>query len=96
MLDEAVFDQAIRTFMQKFAYQSQPYPSSDDFIQLLYDYSPQELHYFIADQLEKITVYETDIKHVSFTRDDALSYQVEMELEINKFYADPKVRKLKP
>lgn len=85
-----VFDKTIQEFIQKYAYKSNPYPTSKDFVDLLMQNSPQEMQQFIDDELNKITLYEVKLLEASYQRDENLHYQAKIKLNIHKFYSDTK------
>lgn len=87
-LGSDIFDKAIKALIEKFAFQSNPYPTSKDFIDYLLQFSPENLHYFIDDHLNKITLYKAEINTATYERDENLNYQADISLEINKFYSD--------
>lgn len=89
-LGSEVFDKAIKALINEFAFQSNPYPTSKDFIDYLYQFSPKNYHYFIDDHLNKITIHKTKINTATYKRDKNLKYQADISLEIEKFHSDEK------
>ncbi len=89
-IGEDVFNKFLKGFVQNFSYQSHPHPTTKDFVNMLYNYTPKDLRYFIDDQLNKITLHKTKISDATYSRDENLHYQADVTLEISKFYSDEK------
>ena len=87
-LGEARLHEALAQFMRDYKGRPAPYPTSEN----LYDYilraTPDSLHYFVQDQLKRITLYDNQVRDVAYQRLPSGRYQATVQLEIHKRYAD--------
>ncbi|MCW3121584.1 MAG: hypothetical protein JWQ38_1076 [Flavipsychrobacter sp.] len=86
-LGEDSMNHAVKRFIDRFAFQGPPYPTTLDFLAALRLSTPDSLQYFITDAFQKITIYDNKVTDVKATKSGD-QYNVEMTLETKKFYAD--------
>ena len=83
-----VFNSALGRFIEKFRYQSNPYPHIGQFVETIREDTPDDLQYLITDTFEKITLYENKGKSSSYVENDDGTFTVTMEVEAKKVYSD--------
>jgi len=86
-LGEDSMNHAVKRFIDKYAFQGPPYPTSLDFVQSVRMSAPDSLQYFITDGFEKITIYDNKVKEVKLAKQGD-KYVVDLTVESNKYYAD--------
>ncbi|MBH0036344.1 hypothetical protein I6F43_17000 [Pseudoalteromonas sp. NZS71_1] len=89
-LGEKRLNDALKSFLNEFQYQSTPYPTTLDLLSYLKQDATQAEQSFIDDQFKYITLYELEMKDVSVT-DSADSdgfYSVTLNIEAIKQRAD--------
>ncbi|HKL02203.1 MAG TPA: M1 family aminopeptidase, partial [Cryomorphaceae bacterium] len=79
---------ALRSFLEEFRYAEPPYPNSLDFLRHLEPRVPDSLNYLVDDWFKKITLYDFRLKEARLTELDNGKFEVEMDIEAHKFYAD--------
>jgi len=79
---------AMRDFLDEFKYKKPPYPTSLDFLKHLEPRVPDSLKYLIDDWFKKITLYDNRLKEATYKKLDDGKYQVSMNIESYKMYAD--------
>lgn len=94
MLGEDRVIKSMKNMIEQFAFQSDHYPTTIDFIDNLKANTPDSLHYFITDCLEKITFYDYKITGGNFNR-KKLDYFVDLKLDASKLYSDGKGKETK-
>jgi len=88
MIGEDKVNKALRSIVDKFAYQGPPYPTSKDLVDALLAQTPQEYQYLIDDLFEKITLFANrTIKATSEPIEDG-KYRITLDVECKKYYAD--------
>ncbi len=79
---------SLRDFLAEFRYAEPPYPTSLDFLKHLEKRVPDSLQYLIEDWFRKITLYDFRLKEAELTAVDDGQYEVKLEIEAHKIYAD--------
>ncbi|RZL16787.1 MAG: hypothetical protein EOO62_00205, partial [Hymenobacter sp.] len=87
-LGEARLHGALAQFLHDYQGRPAPYPTSDDLYGYLLRATPDSLHYFVHDQLKRITLYDNQVQDVAYQRLPDGRYQVIVQLEVHKRYAD--------
>lgn len=87
-LGEKVLNGALRKFLEKFQYASNPYPITLDLIEFIKSEASPADHDFIDDMFTKITIYDLKAQSAIATQLENGKYQLEITLNANKFYAD--------
>ncbi len=82
------FNKALRDFIDRFRYQSEPYANIGTFIQIIKDNTPENLDYLIEDTFEKITLYMNKAKEASAIKNEDGTYSVTFTVEAKKVYSD--------
>jgi len=80
----------IQSFLHKHAFKDAPYPTAQEFVYELKNNCPDSLKYFVEDQLEKITFYQTKVDSANYQRNKDFSYTVTSSIDIQKSYSDGK------
>lgn len=86
---EAALNNVFKQFFEMRAFSSKPYATSIDFMNLLKSNVPQEHHSIIVDLFEKISLYDFKVVDASIKPLDNGKYEVSVEVETRKFYANP-------
>jgi len=79
---------ALAQFMRDYQGRPAPYPTSEDLYGYLLRATPDSLHYFVQDQLKRITLYDNRVPEVAYQRLPDGRYQAIIQLEAHKRYAD--------
>ncbi len=87
-LGEEVLNGAIRSFVQKVAFQQPPYTTSAELIDEIRAVTPEHLQYVIEDLFETITLYENKVVEATYEELPDGRYKVQMELAARKLRAD--------
>ncbi|MAV70817.1 MAG: hypothetical protein CMG04_08895, partial [Candidatus Marinimicrobia bacterium] len=82
------FNNALGRFIEKFRYQSNPYPNIGEFIKTIREEAPDDLQYLITDTFEKITLYENKAKEAFAVKNEDSTFTVTLEVEAKKVYSD--------
>jgi ABC-2 type transport system permease protein len=89
---EDVVDRSLRRLLAQYAFKSAPYPSSKDFVKILREEAGPKYDALITDLFERITLYDLKAIHASCTKRADGRYDVALDVEAHKFYADGKGR----
>ncbi|MGI4871788.1 MAG: M1 family aminopeptidase [Janthinobacterium lividum] len=87
-LGEARLHGALARFMRDYRGHPTPYPTSEDLYGYILRATPDSLHYFVQDQLKRITLYDNQVQDVAYQRLPNDHYQAIVQLETHKRYAD--------
>jgi aminopeptidase N len=87
---EDVVDRSLRRLLVQYAFKPAPYPSSKDFIKILREEAGPKYNQLITDLFEKITVYDLKATSASSTKRADGKYDVTINVEAHKYYADGK------
>jgi hypothetical protein len=87
-LGEARLHGALARFMREYKGRPAPYPTSDDLYGYILRATPDSLHYFVQDQLQRIALYDNQVRDVACQRLPDGRYQATVQLEVHKRYAD--------
>ena len=82
------FNKALREFIDRFRYQSEPYANIGTFVKTIKDHTPENLKYLVHDTFEKITLYENKAKEASAIKNQDGTYSVTFTVEAKKVYSD--------
>lgn len=91
-LGQDTLNHAIGQLLQKYGYQSNPYPTTLDLVRTIRSFTPDSMQYFVTDCFEKITIYDNKIESVKY---DPAKKEVAAQINIQKFYADSSGKELK-
>ncbi|NML63762.1 ABC transporter permease subunit [Hymenobacter sp. RP-2-7] len=87
-LGEQKLNAALRGYVQAVAFQGPPYTNSTEFIGALRRAAPDSLQQFIADNFNRITLYDNRITAANAKKLPDGRYQVDFTVKSAKFYAD--------
>jgi len=87
VVGEAPVNRAIRRLVERYAFQAAPYPTSADFLALLREEAPGH-EKLVEDLFEKITLYDLKARSATVTRRADGKFDVALEVEATKKYAD--------
>jgi ABC-2 type transport system permease protein len=79
---------ALKKLLEKFKYQSDPFPTTLDLIEHIKAEAPVEEHAFIDDLFTKITLFDLEMKSATATKLDNGRYQLSLIVDAKKVYAD--------
>ena len=88
MIGEEKINTALRSLLEKFAYQGPPYPTSVDLIDALREQTPAELQYLLRDLFDEITLFTNRTKKATYTEREDGRFDVTIEVECKKYQAD--------
>jgi ABC-2 type transport system permease protein len=86
-IGEDSLNHALKRFIERYAFQGPPYPTTMDLLASIRQSTPDSLQYFVTDAFEKITIYDNKVTELKTTK-TADGYLVGLTLQTNKFYAD--------
>jgi len=87
-ISEDSVNAALRRFIHDFAYQENPYVTSDQLISYFRKVTPDSLQHIIDDMFENITLYENKAKTVDYRELGNGQFEVELTFDAKKFRAD--------
>ena len=79
---------ALKRFIDDYAYQENPYVTSDQLKEYFREVTPDSLQYIIEDMFEKITLFENKAKKVTYRKSDGDKYVLDLTFEAKKLNAD--------
>ena len=88
MVGEDRVNRALRTFIEKHAFQGPPYPTSRDLVAELRAVTPDSLGYLVDDLFESITLYENRTVEATATPLGGDRWRVALTLDLGKVRAD--------
>jgi len=86
-LGEDSLNHALKRFIEKYAFQGPPYPTTLDLIAEIRKSTPDSLQYFITDAFQKITIYDNKVTDAKSTKQGD-KYIVDATIDSKKRYAD--------
>jgi ABC-2 type transport system permease protein len=87
-LGEEWVNEVLREFIDLYAFQGPPFPTSVELYQLLVKKADPQYQQMLKDYFEKITLYDIATESIVVSEEADDSYQVEISGSIKKFYAD--------
>ena len=88
LIGEEKVNAALRSLVDKFAYQSEPYPTSADLIGALKEQTPEEYMYLYDDLFETITLFANRTLEATCEERADGTFEVTMQVECKKLQAD--------
>ncbi len=88
MVGEDNVNRALRRFLDEYAFQGPPYPTSLDLVDELRAVTPDSLQYLVDDLFESITLYENRTVEATATPLGADRWRVALTLDLGKVRAD--------
>lgn len=79
---------ALKKFIEDYAYQENPYVTSDMLIDYFRQVTPDSLQYIITDMFENITLFENKAKTVNYRMVGESKYELELTYSAKKLLAD--------
>jgi aminopeptidase N len=89
---EEAIDRAMRRMLAQYAFKAAPYPKSTDFLTMLRQEAGPQHDKLITDLFEKITIYDLRTNGVKAVKRPDGKYDVALDVEAHKYYADGKGR----
>jgi ABC-2 type transport system permease protein len=93
-LGEKVFNDLLKSFIQKVAFQEPPYTTSVEFVEHLRAGTPDSLQYLIKDMFETITLYNNKVESVTSKALPNGKYQVDIHFQVIKYRTDKKGKRV--
>ncbi|MCW3124376.1 MAG: hypothetical protein JWO03_34 [Bacteroidetes bacterium] len=87
-IGEANFNKAMSAFIRANQFQQAPYCNSIDFLDTLSHYTPDSLHYLIADMYKSITLYSNKCTGATYVQTPDHKYKVTITIEAEKLKSD--------
>ncbi len=95
LIGEQKMNEILSKFDQKYAYQPKPYPNAYNFLDIMYPMIPDSLKETAKDGLERIIIYNTDIKSATTVQLKDKTYETTVEIELLKNSVDPDAKQTK-
>lgn len=86
-LGEDSMNHAVKRFIDKYAFQGPPYPTTRGLVESIRMSAPDSLQYFVTDAFEKITLYDNKLTEAKTTGSEG-NYGVAITVDSKKMYAD--------
>ncbi|MFZ4262696.1 ABC transporter permease/M1 family aminopeptidase [Sphingobacterium sp. HJSM2_6] len=93
LLGENNFNQFLKTYIQKTAFQNPPYTTAIEFVDQLKTKVPDSLSYAVKDMFETITLYDNYVKEVNLKELANGKYEVTLNFVVSKYRSDAKGKK---
>ncbi|WP_449403964.1 M1 family aminopeptidase [Flavobacterium aurantiibacter] len=87
-IGEAKFNAALKSFIQKKAYQEAPYTTAVEFVEEIDSITPDSLKYLINDMFREITTYSNSLENAKVEDLKNGKYRVTINFSVTKQYAD--------
>jgi ABC-2 type transport system permease protein len=87
-LGETRLHGALAQFLHDYQGRPAPYPTSDDLYGYILRATPDSLHYFVQDQLKRITLYDNQVQDVAYQRLPDGRYLATVQIGTHKRYAN--------
>lgn len=87
-IGEDKLNAALKSYVQKVAYQEAPYTTSIEFVDYLRKATPDSLQYLIKDLFETITLYGNETKKATYKANANNTFTVSMDIAADKFRSD--------
>ncbi|MHC8949507.1 ABC transporter permease/M1 family aminopeptidase [Sphingobacterium hungaricum] len=87
-MGETVFNNFLKEYVQRTAFQYPPYTTSIEFVDLLKSRTPDSLQYLIKDMYETITLYDNAVESVTYKKINDKKYQVDITYKVSKYRTD--------
>ncbi|MEM9410848.1 MAG: M1 family aminopeptidase, partial [Planctomycetota bacterium] len=88
IIGEENVNTALKSLVDRFGYQSHPYPTSQDLIDALAEQTPDKYKYLLDDLFTKITLFENRTLETNYRKLGDGKYEVTIDIECKKFEAD--------
>ncbi|WP_099368005.1 ABC transporter permease/M1 family aminopeptidase [Sphingobacterium sp. 1.A.4] len=89
-LGEKPFNNFLKEYLNRTAFQNPPYTTSLEFVGLLRQHTPDSLQYLIKDMFETITLYDNKVNDVTVKDLKNGKYELTMDFQVSKYRTDPK------
>ena len=93
-IGEEKLNNALKSYLQEVAFQEPPYTTCLELLDYLYEATPDSLKYYVEDGFEFITAYDNRVTESAYDKLSDDRYQVEFEVEVTKYRADDKGKRL--
>ncbi len=94
-IGEETLNRALAAYLATYRYQGPPYPVAADLVERLRQATPPEFRYLIADLFNSVTLYENKAVRATCRKQAGGNYQVILDVESRKLYADGQGRETK-
>jgi len=88
LIGEEKVNAAAQNFIQKYRFKGPPYPNALDFYSFIKAETPDSLKHMVDDLFLRITLFNNTCKKATVTLNKEKKYVIDVELSIQKFYAD--------
>jgi ABC-2 type transport system permease protein len=95
LIGEQKMNLALSNFIKKYAYKNPPYPTSYALIEEIYALTPDSLKETVKDGLERIILFQSDIKEAKSKLLADKSYETNLNFSITKNSIDPNAKQSK-
>ncbi len=93
LMGEDKFNDFLKSYIQKTAFQNPPYTTAIEFVDLLKTKVPDSLSYAIKDMFETITLYDNYVQDVAVKETAAGKFEVSLNFVVSKYRSDAKGKK---
>jgi len=87
-IGEDKVNEALRSYVDDWAFKEAPYPTSSDLISYFEEITPDSLNYLIDDLFNKITLYENKTEESTYRKLGKGDYEVNIKFNAKKYEAD--------
>lgn len=95
LIGEEKMNLALSNFIKKYAYKNPPYPTSYALLDEIYALTPDSLKETMKDGLERIILFQSDIKDVKSKQLTDKSFETNLNFSITKNSIDPNAKQTK-
>ncbi len=87
-LGEDSVNNALKRFLQQYAFKARPYPTTLALVKELKQAAPDSMKYLVTDMFERITIYDNKINEAKTKKTADGNYVTEFTIEANKYDID--------
>lgn len=93
-LGEKVFNNAMKKYVEKVAFQEPPYTTSLEFFGYVEEATPDSLKYLLGDMFTNITLYNNKVEEASYKELSDGKFEVTLSLMTSKYQSDEKGKQI--
>lgn len=87
-IGEDVLNSALKAFLEKTKFQESPFTVSTEFLEILKDKTPKNLHPIVEDLLEKIVLFDNKPQTATYKPLEDGKFEVQLKINTQKWYSD--------
>lgn len=94
LMGDKALNNVLSAFIDSVGFQEPPYTTAPELLGMLYEATPDSLHYFLTDMFESITIYDNRITEADFTMNDDATYTVDITAQVRKYRTNDQGKKV--